>query len=236
MFVCCPLWFLHVHYAVQYPGITLHLLILVFIFCCCCYYSGEKLSKQQLQSNNIVKKLRSKEKESDALIKKQRYGTVLCIAVLTTVLCCPVLCCAVLCCAVLCCAVLCCAVLCCAVLCCAVLCCAVLHCGILYIPVQYVVLCSSRNYPLVPGMTWYALCQIMQFNIKFISSVKKLITNCYYNIRTNNLYEFRQKQTKDCPPHLRTEAGANLVGKWLYLQVLNSRKGFIDPASLREPQ
>ena len=114
MFVRCPLWFWHVHYAVHYPGITLHLLILVFFFCCCCccccYYSGEKLSKQQLQSNNIVKKLRSKEKESDALIKKQRYCTVLCIAVLTTVLCCAVLCCAVLCCAVLCCAVLCCTV------------------------------------------------------------------------------------------------------------------------------
>ncbi|KAK6171346.1 hypothetical protein SNE40_019555 [Patella caerulea] len=33
---------------------------------------GEKLSKQQLQSNNIIKKLRSKEKESDILITSQK--------------------------------------------------------------------------------------------------------------------------------------------------------------------
>lgn len=35
-------------------------------------FPGEKLSKQQLQSNNIIKKLRNKEKENDALIKKNR--------------------------------------------------------------------------------------------------------------------------------------------------------------------
>lgn len=34
-------------------------------------HEGEKLSKQVLQHSNIIKKLRSKEKESDALIKKQ---------------------------------------------------------------------------------------------------------------------------------------------------------------------
>ena len=34
---------------------------------------GEKLSKQQLQSNNIIKKLRSKEKETDSLVKSQKY-------------------------------------------------------------------------------------------------------------------------------------------------------------------
>ena len=33
---------------------------------------GEKLSKQQLQSNNIIKKLRTKEKENDSTIKSQR--------------------------------------------------------------------------------------------------------------------------------------------------------------------
>jgi hypothetical protein len=33
---------------------------------------GEKLSKQQLQSNNIIKKLRAKEKENDHTIKTQR--------------------------------------------------------------------------------------------------------------------------------------------------------------------
>lgn len=33
---------------------------------------GEKLSKQQLQGNNIIKKLRSKEKENDELLKSQR--------------------------------------------------------------------------------------------------------------------------------------------------------------------
>ncbi|CAH1794163.1 unnamed protein product [Owenia fusiformis] len=33
---------------------------------------GEKLSKQQLQSNNIIKKLRSKEKETDSLVKSQK--------------------------------------------------------------------------------------------------------------------------------------------------------------------
>lgn len=34
---------------------------------------GEKLSKQQLQHSNIIKKLRVKEKENDALIKSQKY-------------------------------------------------------------------------------------------------------------------------------------------------------------------
>lgn len=33
---------------------------------------GEKLSKQQLQHSNIIKKLRAKEKENDALIKSQK--------------------------------------------------------------------------------------------------------------------------------------------------------------------
>lgn len=33
---------------------------------------GEKLSKQQLNYSNIVKKLRAKEKESDALIQDQK--------------------------------------------------------------------------------------------------------------------------------------------------------------------
>lgn len=38
------------------------------------YFSllGEKLSKQQLQHSNIIKKLRVKEKESDAKISKQQ--------------------------------------------------------------------------------------------------------------------------------------------------------------------
>lgn len=34
---------------------------------------GEKLSKQQLQHSNIIKKLRVKEKENDALVKSQKY-------------------------------------------------------------------------------------------------------------------------------------------------------------------
>lgn len=34
---------------------------------------GEKLSKQQLQHCNIIKKLRVKEKETDATIKSQKY-------------------------------------------------------------------------------------------------------------------------------------------------------------------
>ncbi len=34
--------------------------------------AGEKLSKQQLQSNNIIKKLRTKEKENDAFTKTQK--------------------------------------------------------------------------------------------------------------------------------------------------------------------
>lgn len=33
---------------------------------------GEKLSKQQLQHCNIIKKLRAKEKENDVLIKNQK--------------------------------------------------------------------------------------------------------------------------------------------------------------------
>lgn len=36
---------------------------------------GEKLSKQQLQHSNIIKKLRVKEKENDTLIKSQKYVT-----------------------------------------------------------------------------------------------------------------------------------------------------------------
>lgn len=35
--------------------------------------SGEKLSKQQLQSNNIIKKLRSKEKDNETTIRTQKY-------------------------------------------------------------------------------------------------------------------------------------------------------------------
>lgn len=39
---------------------------------------GEKLSKQQLQHSNIIKKLRVKEKENDALIKSQKYVSNIC--------------------------------------------------------------------------------------------------------------------------------------------------------------
>lgn len=35
-------------------------------------YVGEKLSKQQLQNSNIIKKLRSKEKENEGLIASQK--------------------------------------------------------------------------------------------------------------------------------------------------------------------
>ena len=35
--------------------------------------TGEKLSKQQLQSNTILKKLRSKEKETESLVTGYRY-------------------------------------------------------------------------------------------------------------------------------------------------------------------
>lgn len=38
---------------------------------------GEKLSKQQLQHSNIIKKLRLKEKETDATIKSQKYFTII---------------------------------------------------------------------------------------------------------------------------------------------------------------
>ena len=34
---------------------------------------GEKLSKQQLQNSNIIKKLRVKEKENESLLKSQKY-------------------------------------------------------------------------------------------------------------------------------------------------------------------
>jgi hypothetical protein len=34
---------------------------------------GEKLSKQQLQHSNIIKKLRAKEKETDNTMKNQKY-------------------------------------------------------------------------------------------------------------------------------------------------------------------
>ena len=37
------------------------------------FYPGEKLSKQELQINNTIKKLRAKEKENEVLIKKNRY-------------------------------------------------------------------------------------------------------------------------------------------------------------------
>ena len=39
---------------------------------CLIILSGEKLSKQELQINNTIKKLRAKEKESEVLIKKNR--------------------------------------------------------------------------------------------------------------------------------------------------------------------
>jgi len=39
---------------------------------------GEKLSKQQLQHSNIIKKLRVKEKETDATIKSQKYFNFFC--------------------------------------------------------------------------------------------------------------------------------------------------------------
>ena len=35
-------------------------------------YIGEKLSKQELQSNNIIKKLRAKEKQTDQVITSQK--------------------------------------------------------------------------------------------------------------------------------------------------------------------
>lgn len=35
---------------------------------------GEKLSKQQLQHSNIIKKLRAKEKENESTMKSQKYG------------------------------------------------------------------------------------------------------------------------------------------------------------------
>lgn len=34
---------------------------------------GEKLAKQQLTSNNLIKKLRKKEKEQDELVRDQRF-------------------------------------------------------------------------------------------------------------------------------------------------------------------
>ena len=37
---------------------------------------GEKLSKQQLQHSNIIKKLRMKEKENDTTIKNQKYKLI----------------------------------------------------------------------------------------------------------------------------------------------------------------
>jgi hypothetical protein len=36
---------------------------------------GEKLSRQQLQHSNIIKKLRAKEKEADNIMKNQKYVT-----------------------------------------------------------------------------------------------------------------------------------------------------------------
>ena len=36
-------------------------------------FAGEHLSKQQLQSNNIIKKLKAKDKESEKLITSLRY-------------------------------------------------------------------------------------------------------------------------------------------------------------------
>ena len=46
---------------------------------------GEKLSKQQLQHSNIIKKLRVKEKENDALIKSQKYVYSFCLFFLLTI-------------------------------------------------------------------------------------------------------------------------------------------------------
>ena len=38
---------------------------------------GEKLSKQELQSNSIIKKLRQKDKQNDQLLAAQRYTCLL---------------------------------------------------------------------------------------------------------------------------------------------------------------
>ena len=47
-------------------------IMLTFMFTC----AGEKLSKQELQSNSIIKKLRQKDKQNDQLLAAQRYTLI----------------------------------------------------------------------------------------------------------------------------------------------------------------
>ena len=49
------------------------LLVHVHVCVCVCVCAGEKLSKQELQSNGIIKKLRQKDKQNDQLLAAQRY-------------------------------------------------------------------------------------------------------------------------------------------------------------------
>lgn len=60
---------LHVHLTV-YTCIAQ--IMLTFMFTC----AGEKLSKQELQSNSIIKKLRQKDKQNDQLLAAQRYTLI----------------------------------------------------------------------------------------------------------------------------------------------------------------
>lgn len=50
---------------------NIHLIIIYLL-----HTIGEKLSKSQLQSNTIIKKLRQKEKDTDATISSQKYVVV----------------------------------------------------------------------------------------------------------------------------------------------------------------
>ena len=57
----------HVHVPVFIYGSNVSLLP-----CTLPYFLGEKLSKQELQSNNVIKKLRSREKENERTVASQK--------------------------------------------------------------------------------------------------------------------------------------------------------------------
>ena len=55
---------------VEFP-LTVYYDVRCHVHVCVC--AGEKLSKQELQSNGIIKKLRQKDKQNDQLLAAQRY-------------------------------------------------------------------------------------------------------------------------------------------------------------------
>ena len=53
--------------------VYMYVVLSIHTYICITMSAGEKLSKQELQSNSIIKKLRQKDKQNDQLLAAQRY-------------------------------------------------------------------------------------------------------------------------------------------------------------------